>query len=165
MQTGSFNYNPESLNICDVVVEEIDFASNLWGKKNISIAYTLKTDNYVYADRNMVRTVFRNLLSNAIKFTPEKGSITMRSERVEKNGSFLKISIQDTGVGIPKDILTDLFTIKDNYSSEGTSGEEGSGMGLLFCKEFIDIQGGSIHAESIVGQGSIFSFLLPAVEK
>lgn len=165
VQTGSISFNPEVINICDIVEEEVDFASNVWGKKNITVEHTPKADNFVYADRNMVRTVFRNLLSNAIKFTPEKGTIQLHSKRLKQDGDFIQISIQDNGVGISKKLLPTLFSIKDNYSSEGTSGEAGTGMGLLFCKEFIDIQGGDIHAESVVGEGSIFSFSLPAAKK
>lgn len=165
VQTGSISFNPEVINICDIVEEEVDFASNVWGKKYITVEYTPKADNFVYADRNMVRTVFRNLLSNAIKFTPEKGTIQLHSKRLKQDGDFIQISIQDNGVGISKKLLPTLFSIKDNYSSEGTSGEAGTGMGLLFCKEFIDIQGGDIHAESVVGEGSIFSFSLPAAKK
>lgn len=165
VQTGSISFNPEVINICDIIEEEVDFASNVWDKKNITVEYTPKADNFVYADRNMVRTVFRNLLSNAIKFTPEKGRIQLHSKRLKQDGDFIQISIQDNGVGISKKLLPTLFSIKDNYSSEGTSGEAGTGMGLLFCKEFIDIQGGDIHAESVVGEGSIFSFSLPAAKK
>lgn len=165
VQTGSMSFNPEIMNICDIIDEEVDFASNFWGKKNITVGYTPKADNFVYADRNMVRTVFRNLLSNAIKFTPENGSIQLYSKRLKQDGDFIKISIRDSGIGISKKVLPTLFSLKDNYSSKGTSGEVGTGMGLLFCKEFIDIQGGNIHAESTEGKGSIFSFSLPAAKK
>jgi signal transduction histidine kinase len=159
------SFNPERMNICDIIDEEVDFASNSWVKKNITVGYTPKADNFVYADRNMVRTVFRNLLSNAIKFTPENGSIQLYSKRLKQDGDYIKISIRDSGIGISKKALPNLFSLKDNYSSKGTSGEVGTGMGLLFCKEFIDIQGGSIHAESTEGKGSIFSFSLPAAIK
>ena len=165
VQTGSISFNPETINICDTIDEEVSFASSLWQKKNITVKFTPKADNFVYADHNMVRTVFRNLLSNAIKFTPENGNIELFSKRLNQEGEFIQISIQDTGVGISKEALINLFSIKDNYSSEGTSGEVGTGMGLLFCKEFIDIQGGDIQAESVVGEGSIFSFSLPAAKK
>lgn len=161
VQTGSFAFNPEIVNICDIVSEEIDFASNLWGKKNIKIEYAPKKDNYVFADRNMVRTIFRNLFSNAIKFTPENGTIRLKNERINTDKEYIKISIEDTGIGISPKILPNLFSIKENYSSVGTSGETGTGMGLLFCKEFIDIQGGNIQAESNLGEGSTFSFSLP----
>ncbi|MCD6091690.1 MAG: response regulator [Bacteroidales bacterium] len=164
VQTGSISFHPESVNICDTISEEIDFASNLWGKKNISILYTPKGNNFMYADKNMVRTVFRNLFSNAIKFTPEKGSIQLNIEKSFVDKNFIKVSIQDTGIGISEKMLPNLFSIKENYSSEGTSGEKGTGMGLLFCKEFVDIQGGKIQAESTLGKGSTFSFCLPVVK-
>lgn len=164
VQTGSISFNPEIFNICDTVSEEIDFASNLWEKKKIKIEYQAKKDNYVYADRNMVRTIFRNLFSNAIKFTPVSGTIRVNSEFEKSDKEYVKISIEDSGIGISHKILPNLFSIKENYSSVGTSGETGSGMGLLFCKEFIDIQGGKIQAESNLGKGSTFSFKLPSAQ-
>jgi len=165
VQTGSFSFKPEKMNLCDTVDEEVEFALNLWQRKNITVKHTPKLDNFVYADRNMVRTVFRNLLSNAIKFTPENGSIELFSKRLNQNGEFIQISIKDTGIGIPQKIVPTLFSIEENYSSEGTSGELGTGMGLLFCKEFIDIHGGSIQVQSTVGEGSVFSFSLPVEKK
>lgn len=165
VQTGSIAFNPEIINMCDILDEEVDIASSLWGKKNISILHTPKDDNFVYADINMLHTVFRNLLSNAIKFTPVNGTIQISSERIKEGGEFIKTSMQDNGIGISPKIIPDLFKLKDNYSSKGTSGESGTGMGLLFCKEFIDIQGGTIQVESVEGKGSIFSFSLPAAEK
>lgn len=164
LQAGSITYNPEIVNIREAIEEEVDLASTFWEKKNLSVSFSPKTDHFVYADGNMVRTVFRNLLSNAIKFTPEKGTIRLYSERINQNGNFIKISIQDTGIGIPGKVLDKLFSLQETFSSEGTSGEVGTGMGLVFCKEFVDIQGGSLQVESIVGQGSTFSFYLPAAE-
>ncbi|RLD38676.1 MAG: hypothetical protein DRI74_03085 [Bacteroidetes bacterium] len=165
MQTGAISFNPEIINICDIIDEEVDFASNSWAKKNISIEQLSKTDDFVYADKNMLRTVFRNLFSNAIKFTPEKGEIQLSSKILKQDGDFIQISIKDTGVGIPEKALNNLFSIKDKYSTEGTEGEKGTGMGLIFCKEFVDIQGGNIKAESTLGQGSVFSFSLPVAKK
>ncbi|MBN1650819.1 MAG: hybrid sensor histidine kinase/response regulator [Bacteroidales bacterium] len=164
VQTGSIAFNPEKVNICDTISEEIDFASNLWEKKKIIIKYKPKKDNYIYADRNMVRTIFRNLFSNAIKFTPENGTIRLISERMNADKEYIKISIEDSGIGISPQIVPNLFSVKENYSSVGTDGETGSGMGLLFCKEFVDIQGGNIQAESNLGKGSTFSFSLPAAK-
>ncbi len=164
VQTGSISFNPERINICDIIDSEVDIAATSWQKKNISVKYSPKADSFVYADRNMVQTVFRNLLSNAIKFTPENGNIELTSKRLNQADKFIQISIKDTGIGISKKILPTLFSIKENYSSEGTNGEVGTGMGLLFCKEFIDIQGGNIQAESTKGKGSVFSFSLPVAE-
>jgi len=165
VQTGSIAYRPEVINICDAINEEVDFASNLWEKKNISVLYNPQPNNFVCADTNMLRTVFRNLLSNAIKFTPANGTIQLSIERIKEDGDFIKICIQDNGIGISPKLLPDLFNLKDNYSSKGTGGESGTGMGLLFCKEFIGIQGGTMHVESVEGKGSTFCFSLPAAEK
>lgn len=165
VQTGSIAYKPETIKVCETIEEEVDIATSHLKKKNITLLYTPNPDNYVFADRNMLRTIFRNLLSNAIKYTPEKGTIRLSGERVHQDGEFIKISIEDNGIGIPPQILPNLFTLKENYSSKGTSGEVGTGMGLLFCKEFVDMHGGSIQVESVEGEGSIFSFTLPVREK
>ncbi len=165
VQTGSISYKPEIIKVCETLEEEVDIATSHLKKKNIALLYNPNPENFVFADRNMLRTIFRNLLSNAIKYTPEKGTIRLFSERIQQDGEFIKISIEDNGIGIPPQILPNLFTLKENYSSKGTSGEVGTGMGLLFCKEFVDIHGGSIQVESVEGKGSTFSFTLPVREK
>lgn len=162
VQSGSIAYNPEIINVCDTVAEEVQFAAYQWKKKKIQLHYAAKPNNFVYADQNMTRTVFRNLLSNAIKFTPDKGIINITSQRLAGSPEFIEISISDTGIGIPKRTLKTIFDLSEKISTAGTSGEKGSGMGLIFCKDFIDIQGGNISAKSTKGKGSVFSFSLPA---
>ncbi|HAG15655.1 MAG TPA: hypothetical protein DCG69_03900 [Bacteroidales bacterium] len=164
-QTGSLAFHCEILNICDIIQEEVEFSAHQCKRKEIQVDYSPRNDNFVFADRNMTRTVFRNLLSNAIKFTPQKGNIKLFSEHLKQGKGFVKISIRDNGVGIPKHVLPNLFSLKESYSSEGTGGEKGTGMGLLFCKEFIDIQGGKIEVESSEGIGTTFSFSLPAAKR
>ncbi|MFH0999999.1 MAG: ATP-binding protein [Bacteroidota bacterium] len=161
VQSGSFNYKPEIINLCDTIAQEVEFASLQCKTKNITVDYHPKTDNYVYADKNMSSTIIRNLLSNAIKFTEQNGKITLKSEKIINKKKFIKISVSDNGIGIPKKIIPHLFSMNNFLSSEGTFGETGSGMGLLLCKEFVDIHGGSIQVESEEGKGSTFSFSLP----
>ena len=105
----------------------------------------------------MIGTVVRNLLTNANKFT-ENGTLTVSSEN--KDG-IVKILVKDTGGGIPKDKLDSLFKIEKSYITKGTRGEEGTGLGLLICKEFILKNGGDIYAESEVGKGTTIIITLP----
>jgi signal transduction histidine kinase len=106
----------------------------------------------------MVKAIFRNLISNAIKYTNVGGNISITA--AEEN-RFVKIRVADNGVGITNQIKERLFKIDDFHSSPGTNNEHGTGLGLLFCKEFVDLHGGEIQVESEPGMGSIFKFTLP----
>jgi signal transduction histidine kinase len=94
---------------------------------------------------------------NAIKFTHEKGQISLVAEN--QNGNVL-ISVNDNGVGMTKEDLDKLFDTKSHYSNMGTANEAGTGIGLLLCKEFIELEGGKIWAESQKGKGSSFKFII-----
>jgi signal transduction histidine kinase len=112
----------------------------------------------VKAHRNSVNTVVRNLVSNSIKFTPEGGTITVRTHKSKKD---IIVSVSDTGVGMSKEIISKLFRIDTKYSTKGTANEKGTGLGLILCKDFIEKNGGQILVESEVNKGSVFSFSLP----
>lgn len=124
--------------------------------KRIHLLSTAKEPVEIYADRDMVHLVLRNLISNAIKFTPEEGNITI--EAVE-NGTMTNIAVKDSGVGIEEETLRKLFN--EYYTSKGTANEDGTGLGLMLCKEFLTKNGGQMRVTSQVGKGSVFSFTLP----
>jgi signal transduction histidine kinase len=134
-------------------------------KKNIDIVNKITEDFSVYADLNMVRTIFRNLVSNAIKFTKPGGKITLDAIFVPdpQNGSEPQIlfSVADNGVGIEADMLDKIFRIDEKTVTPGTQNEKGTGLGLILCKEFVERIGGSIWIESTPGKGSTFFFTLP----
>jgi signal transduction histidine kinase len=106
----------------------------------------------------MVETILRNLVTNAIKFTPKGGRIDVTA--IEKDG-FLYISVKDSGVGMTKEALGNLFRIETSFTTRGTENEKGTGLGLILCKEFAEKQGGQIGVESEPGKGSTFWFTLP----
>jgi len=135
-------------------------------EKEIDSAYLNMDGKTVYADENAVFTILRNLVSNAVKFTPRHGTIRVNAE-VEKdeNGNytgFTKISVSDTGVGMPKIVYKKLFKLDNKYSTKGTEGEKGTGLGLIICKEFVEQNGGEIGVESKENEGTIFWFTLPS---
>jgi len=124
--------------------------------KQINIQGNFPKPIYVYADRDMINLVLRNLVSNAIKFTPQSGKVIIRATN---NATQAEVSVEDTGIGINKDILDRLF--KEFYSSNGTSNESGTGLGLMLCKEFLNKNEGTIAVKSEEGKGSKFTFTLP----
>ena len=128
--------------------------------KNITINYSESDELHFYADINMFKTVLRNLVSNAIKFTNEGGAVDIYAENKSRN---VMISVSDTGIGIKPEHISKLFDISQIHSSRGTANEQGTGLGLLLCKEFVGKHSGRIWAESEYGKGSKFNFTLPLI--
>jgi signal transduction histidine kinase len=161
-QTGRLNFQPEEININSFIEHTIERLSPTAALKKISFFFNTTCSEIVYVDKNMLETIFNNLISNAIKFTPKHGKIEFSTT---KQGDCVEVAIADTGVGIkPKD-LENLFRIESKTKTIGTEGEEGSGLGLLLCKEFAETNGGSIVVESEVGKGSVFKITLPLAQQ
>jgi signal transduction histidine kinase len=139
--------------------DEIKMLATSASIKKIDIKNNCNKDISVIADNQMIKTVIRNLINNAIKFSYEGSSIQVDGERLDK---YVKVSIQDEGVGIAQDVLSQLFDDNtDNTSSKGTSKEEGTGLGLTISKDFVEANGGEIGVISTVGKGSTFWFTIP----
>lgn len=112
----------------------------------------------VFADENMVKAIMRNLLSNAIKFTEIGGKV---NANVKVNGEMAEVTIEDNGIGIKAEDIKRLFRIDDQFKSDGTAKEQGTGLGLILCKEFVEKNNGKIWVESKPEKGSKFTFNLP----
>ncbi|HED07332.1 MAG TPA: PAS domain S-box protein [Ignavibacteria bacterium] len=160
LQTGKMEIKFENFNLSECLYRTISLLKQTALNKEIKINCFIDNNIYVNADKNMVCTIVRNIISNAIKFTNCCGEITISSKPVE---NLIEISIVDTGVGIKKENLEKLFTIDKNVSTKGTANEEGTGLGLLLCKEMIEKQGGKIWVESEPGKGSNFIFTIPVL--
>ncbi|MBU1720837.1 MAG: hybrid sensor histidine kinase/response regulator [Bacteroidetes bacterium] len=126
--------------------------------KNISISTHPDSKCIAYCDHNLVSTIIRNLLSNAIKFTPEGGNIEIGFEKCD---GYAEMYIKDNGVGIEEEILKKIRNEKDFSPRSGTSGEKGTGLGMMIVKEFIDLSGGKLLISSKINQGSEFRIQLP----
>jgi len=159
-QTGHITFEPKSILLENIINETFILLSGEAHKKNIKLESLADTNIYITADENMIKTVIRNLVSNSIKFTPANGQITLD---VSIQQSKIEITIADTGVGIPEENLNKLFRIDTKITTIGTAKENGSGLGLLLCKEFIEKHNGKIWVESIVGKGSKFTFIIPHI--
>lgn len=153
---GKLETNPVILSVNKIMGETISLFSHFSQEKSITIKNEADQEIKVMADRILLETVIRNLLKNAIKFTPENGSITVKSSIKNK---YVVISVIDNGVGIPKDVQHSI--LKGFYHSEGTQNEKGTGLGLVLSKELAEKNGGSLWFSSIEGQGSTFSFSIP----
>ena len=161
-QSGRIKFNPEYNDINDVIRKPVFMLSALAEKKNISIVTDLKVKNDVFIDLNMINTVIRNLITNAIKFTNVSGLIKLTSNEID---DMIEVTISDNGVGMSQEKLANLFRIDVNQSTLGTANEKGTGLGLILCKEFIEKHGGNIWAESEIGNGSTFKFVLPKINQ
>ena len=126
-------------------------------EKNIITENNLDPFSLVYADMDMIQLIVRNLISNAVKFSKQGGSIKITSKIKEKN--FI-ICISDTGVGISEENQRKLFE-QETFTTRGTDNEEGTGLGLLLCKDFIEKNGGKIWLESEIGVGTKFFVQIP----
>ena len=159
-QTGRMDFNPEYFELVSLLDEVTLLFDDIAGQKSLSITKALPPNAPVYADKAMISTVIRNLISNSIKFTMPGGKIIILAEEKQHE---VTVSVSDTGVGIPKDMIVKLFRIDENFSTPGTQNEKGTGLGLILCKEFIEKHGGKIWAESEEGKGSTFNFTISAI--
>ncbi len=158
LQTGRLKYSPTSFNLKEICSKSIELQKINAGNKGISLKSNLEDMLEVHADINMFMLVIRNLLSNAVKFTNKGGTIVITSGR---EGGMAIICIRDNGVGISEENILKLFHIDGGFSTRGTSNEEGTGLGLLLCKECVEKNGGTISVSSKPGEGSTFCFTVP----
>jgi len=157
-QTGKTIFTPEKVNIHDIVKENIALLQINAQKKNIIISNQVSSETIAFADINLLTAVIRNLLTNAMKFTPKGGKISVN---ISLQKEFHEITVADNGMGMNPEDLTKLFKIGYDARKIGDSPEKGTGLGLILCKEFTEINGGKIRAESKEGLGSKFIFTVP----
>jgi len=158
IQTGKLPFDPKAVNAYLVVDEVIEILGNTTKLKSITIKNELTKRTIVYADEDLLRSLFQNLLSNAIKFTESGGTVRIYSEKSDDDK--LLFNIADNGVGISEEKISTLFKIDQNISSLGTNKEVGTGLGLLLCKEIVEKHNCKIDVKSKVGEGSCFSFTM-----
>jgi signal transduction histidine kinase/tetratricopeptide (TPR) repeat protein len=160
-QSGSIDFSPRYCDLLQVTNDIQKIFDIQISKKNIGILNNIPVNMKVFADKNLLSTILRNLINNAIKFTPQGGYITLSAE---KSNGYTNITVADTGIGMTREQLSNLFKLDTNLTKAGTSQEKGTGLGLILCKEFVEIHKGSIKVESEPDKGSIFTFSLPYYE-
>jgi len=158
-QTGSLTFTPLEVEFKRILGNSIKVLYSVAEQKNITINFDYNEELKMFADPLMIETVLRNLINNAIKFTPENGLIDISAKQA---GNEVEICVRDNGIGISESDRDNLFRIDSKLKRKGTNEEDGSGLGLILCKEFVDKNNGKIWAESTLGKGSSFIFTIPS---
>lgn len=159
-QMEGYKVIPAPFDIEDLIKKNIDLLSSRFKEKEITLKLENRISKKVFADINMIDIVILNLLSNALKYSDKEDSVTV--EVIESNHEAI-ISVKDTGTGIPESKLGILFT-NSFYSTSGTRNESGTGLGLMLCKEFVELNHGKIWVESEFRVGTTFYFSVPIQE-
>jgi len=159
---GMTKIEPKEVQIRKVIDENIEFLSVPAKQKGISLRNCIDKDYIVMAEEDMLNSILRNLVTNSIKFTGKGGKVEISAEA---NHNHLDISVSDNGIGMDKQTMNTLFDIVTKKSKPGTADEEGTGLGLILAKEFVEKNGGEISVESEPGKGTTFTFSLLFSEK
>ncbi|SMP38652.1 HAMP domain-containing protein [Desulfonatronum zhilinae] len=158
MGQGNMEFILEPSSMHELASISLNSTQGVADQKDISIIIDIPRDMTAMIDKPMINTVIRNLLFNAVKFTPRGGEILVTARQ---EGDVIQMAVKDSGIGINKEKLSNLFTISRDKRQLGTEGEKGTGLGLVICKQFIEKHGGRIWMESEPGQGTTVFFTLP----
>ena len=157
-QTGNIIFNPENLDLHTILQEVLGLLQVTADQKGIEINVEMPNNGNVYSDKNMLSTILRNLISNAIKYTYPGGRINISAEKSDTAWLF---KVKDNGLGMHPEVYMNIFEIGTHHSELGTEKEQGTGLGLILCKEFVESHHGKIWVESNIREGSTFSFTIP----
>ncbi|MBN1263957.1 MAG: PAS domain S-box protein [Anaerolineales bacterium] len=160
IEAGRMEIHPEPLDFAELIEETIASISHLFKQKGqilrIEVSENLPE---VKADRVRIKQVLLNLLSNAYKFTLEKGSVTLKAGRLDS--SALLVSVSDTGIGIAEEDYDSVFAEFQQVDSSATREIQGTGLGVPISRRIIEMHGGRMWMESVLGEGTTFTFILP----
>jgi PAS domain S-box-containing protein len=159
LQKDSIGFAPKNICLSAVFSQSSNTIKQRALLKGIYILNEIPENLEIYADDKMINSVFRNLLSNAVKYTNKGGKVVAKTREIEDGA--IEISVSDTGVGIPGNIIEKLFMLGEKVSTTGTENEPSTGLGLILCKEFVEKHGGKIWVESKENIGSTFYFTIP----
>lgn len=160
-QTGRLSFKPRVVNLFDLVEDNVALVSTNAGIKNIRLVNDIPLGALAWADTDMINTIVRNLITNAIKFSHSGGHVVIGCTKDDRQ---VYVSVKDNGLGISDEDQEKLFKIEFNASKIGTANEEGTGLGLILCKEFVQRNGGDVFVKSELNCGSEFVFSLPLSE-
>lgn len=157
-QFDQVSVSPQQVAVLPVIDNCIDLYEQRIVQKNISIVKDLEKKNKAFVDSDHLSLVCRNLIDNAVKFTPENGKVIVSFDNFHDHNT---LTIADTGVGISNDKIETILSGQPNQSTNGTSGEKGSGLGLAFCKDILKVNNVKMEINSVVNSGTMFKLVFP----
>ncbi len=160
LQRGTIKYMPTEFNLNESLDQIVYLFKEKASMKDQALKCRSEVNFIVKTDPSILSAILRNLVGNALKFTPRGGTVDVLAE---KRDDGIRIMVRDNGIGIPAKAIAKLFSIENEYQSKGTDNEYGTGLGLVLCKEFVSLLGGSIRVQSQENEGSTFIVDLPAV--
>ena len=158
---ASDSFSPTKLKLTEYIKKVFETLNESASISTINLHHEIEENTSVFADGKMLISIIQNIVTNAIKHTGKGGTITVSSKTKEDK---IIVQIKDTGIGMSKEIMKNLFTPQLKILSDERRKNKGAGIGLLLVKGFLEKNGGEIWVESIEGEGSSFYFTLP-VEK
>lgn len=157
-QLGKLTVIPQKLDISGLADGVVEVTNSVAGVKHIKLIRTDHESFFVYVDIEMIKSILRNLISNAVKFSNPDSEIKVG---IKAEDGKVIVSVTDSGKGIKKEDQHKLLKDSTHFTTYGTNSEEGSGLGLLLCRDFARKNGGELWFESEENLGSVFSFSLP----
>ena len=150
---GLSELNPEYLNLNEIIFSITNICKDTLKEKGIELRNEISDDIFITADRQKLASILRNLISNALKFTRKGGSVILSAKKTK---DCVDISVKDTGIGMSEEMINDLFHVDKMTRRTGTAGELSTGLGLLLCKEFVEMHHGKISVKSEINKGTEF---------
>ncbi len=160
-QKNAMPYNFEEIELINIVNEIFLTLNRLADDKGLELRHEIDPDTKIFADRNTLLTIVRNLVDNGIKFTPNGGEILITAK---PTGFGVDMEVRDNGIGIPPDKLNNIFLLQKDKTTDGTSGEKGTGLGLHLVHEMVELNKGEIKVLSELGKGTTFIVSFKSVE-
>lgn len=157
-QLGKLTVIPQKLDISGLADGVVEVMNSVAEVKHIKLIRTDHESFFVYVDIEMIKSILRNLISNAVKFSNPDSEIKVG---IKAEDGKVIVSVTDSGKGIKKEDQHKLLKDSTHFTTYGTNSEEGSGLGLLLCRDFARKNGGELWFESEENLGSVFSFSLP----
>ena len=157
-QLKGISLKMENFDLYALLEDNIRLFDTFSVRKKISIHHNVQPHTQITSDRNILNLLLRNLLSNALKFSFERGKITID---INLKHQWLELSVKDEGTGMDADKLSSLLNPKLTMSTTGTDNEQGTGLGLALCRDYVQKAGGSLSVESTIGKGTTFKVTLP----
>jgi PAS domain S-box-containing protein len=160
IESGKLEILPTAFTLEEVLEEVIRIHSPMAKEKSLTLTCTIQENlPPITNDKTRIKQIIMNLVNNAIKYTHE-GSVTLRGD-LSRNNHLVLVSVTDTGIGIGKEDVKDIFQAFKQLDSSSTRRYEGAGLGLYLSKKLVDILGGDIRVESVQGKGSVFTVSFP----